>query len=126
MEELRASFPGMPVYVALGNNDSGCGDYQLTAGSEFLAQAGKVIVEGIAGWRNGKSALKQFGAGGYYSVTMAEPMRNTRLIVVNDLFLSPKYSTCAGRADPAAAAEEMRWLCKAVATWRARPASGSG
>jgi sphingomyelin phosphodiesterase acid-like 3 len=109
MDELRAAFPGIPVYVALGNNDSGCGDYQLTAGSDFLAQAGKVIGEGLpAGER--ESALQQFGAGGYYSVTMAEPMRNTRLIVVNDVFLSPKYSTCAGREDPAPAAEEMRWL----------------
>ena len=109
MEELRASFPGIPVYTALGNNDSGCGDYQLTAGSDFLSQAGKVIVEGLpAGEREG--ALQQFGAGGYYSVTMAEPMRKTRLIVVNDVFLSPKYSTCAGREDPAAAAEQMTWL----------------
>ena len=47
MEELRASFPGMPVYVALGNNDTGCGDYQLDAGSSFLAQAGKIVAEGL-------------------------------------------------------------------------------
>jgi len=109
MYELRASFAGIPVYVALGNNDSGCGDYQLTAGSDFLAQAGKVVAEGLPASQK-EIALAEFGAGGYYSIAMAEPMRNTRLIVVNDLFLSPRYSTCAGNADPAPASEQMRWL----------------
>ena len=109
MEEIRATFPEMPIYVALGNNDSGCGDYQLTAGSDFLAQAGKVIAEGLPPSQK-ERALREFGQGGYYSVTMAEPMRDTRLIVVNDLFLSPRYSTCAGNPDPAPAAEQMKWL----------------
>ena len=30
--QLRASFPRIPIYVALGNNDSACGDYRLDAG----------------------------------------------------------------------------------------------
>ncbi len=109
MAEIRAAFPDMPIYMALGNNDSGCGDYQLTAGSGFLAQTGKVIAEGLP-LSQKENALKEFGEGGYYSVTMAEPMRNTRLIVVNDVFLSTKYSTCDGKPDPAPAAEQMRWL----------------
>jgi sphingomyelin phosphodiesterase acid-like 3 len=109
MDELRTTFPGVPVYVSLGNNDSGCGDYQLDARSEFLAQTGKVIAVGLPAAQQ-PEALKQFGEGGYYSVTMASPMRNTRLIVVNDLFLSPKYSTCGGKPATAAATEEMAWL----------------
>ena len=109
MAELRASFPGMPVYAALGNNDTGCGDYQLNAGSDFLAKVGKIVAEGLP-LSQQQQALKEFGKGGYYSVTMAEPMHRTRLIVVNDLFLSPEYSTCAGKPDSAAATEEMSWL----------------
>jgi sphingomyelin phosphodiesterase acid-like 3 len=109
MDELTASFPGTPIYVALGNNDSGCGDYQLDAGGDFLAQASIVLSEGLPAAQR-EDELKQFGAGGYFSVTMAEPMHNTRLIVVNDLFLSPKYSTCAGKPDPSAGADEMVWL----------------
>lgn len=107
--ELRGTFPGMPVYVSLGNNDSGCGDYQLDAGSEFLAQAGKVLVEGLPVSKQ-KAAAKEFAVGGYYSVTMAAPMRDTRLIVVNDVFLSPKYRTCGGKHDSGAADAEMAWL----------------
>jgi sphingomyelin phosphodiesterase acid-like 3 len=99
----------MPIYVALGNNDSGCGDYQLDANSEFLALAGDAIVEGLPRSER-EEARKQFGVGGYYSVNMAAPMLNTRLVVVNDLFLSTKYNTCAGKPDPAAGAAQMEWL----------------
>jgi sphingomyelin phosphodiesterase acid-like 3 len=107
--ELRAGFAGMPVYASLGNNDSDCGDYQLDAGSDFLAQAGKIIAQGLPPSQQ-QEAIKQFGAGGYYAVTMAEPMHDTRLIVVNDLLLSPKYSTCSGKPDSAPATEQMKWL----------------
>ena len=109
MGELRASFPDMPVYVALGNNDSACGDYQLDAGSEFLAQAGRILTESLPPSER-QDALKEFGKGGHYSITMAEPMRATRLIIVNDLFLSPRYRTCAGKPDQVAATSEMLWL----------------
>jgi sphingomyelin phosphodiesterase acid-like 3 len=109
MDELRTAFPATPIYVSIGNNDSGCGDYQLDSGSDFLAQAAMVVSAALPTAQR-EDMLAQFGRGGYYSVTMAEPMRNTRLIVVNDLFLSPKYSTCAGKPDPAAGADEMAWL----------------
>jgi len=56
--------------------------------------------------------------GGYFSLTMEAPMRDTRLILVNDLFLSPKYSTCAGGPDPAAAITEMAWLQEQLAQAR--------
>ena len=109
--ELRGAFQGIPVYVSLGNNDSGCGDYQLDAGSEFLAQAGKVLVEGLPVAEQ-KAAAKEFAVGGYYSVAMAAPMRETRLIVVNDVFLSPKYTTCGGTHDSGAGDAEMAWLAR--------------
>jgi sphingomyelin phosphodiesterase acid-like 3 len=113
MEELRTAFPGVPVYAALGNNDSGCGDYKLDANSDFLTQAGRIFAEGLPAQQRAQ-ALKEFGATGSYSVLMAAPMRGTRLIVLNDLFLSPKYSTCGGKPDPNAAAGELAWLEQAL------------
>lgn len=107
--ELRATFPGMPVYVSLGNNDSGCGDYQLDTSSEFLAQTGKILAEALPASAKA-DVIKQFAQGGYYSVTMAAPMHDTRLIVVNDVFLSPKYTTCCNLPDVTAANTEMAWL----------------
>ncbi len=109
IRELHAAFPDMPIYVALGNNDSGCGDYQLDANSSFLAEAGKIIAEGLPPSEK-EDALRQFAAGGYYSVSMAAPMHDTSLIVVNDLFLSPKYATCGGNADTKGATAQMEWL----------------
>jgi len=109
MDELRTSFPGMPVYVALGNNDTGCGDYQIDAGSAFLAESGKILAEGLPDSQR-VQALKEFAVNGSYSAAMATPMRGTRMIVLNDLFLSPKYSTCGGKPDRAAATEELSWL----------------
>jgi sphingomyelin phosphodiesterase acid-like 3 len=109
MGELRATFPVIPIYVALGNNDTPCGDYRLDTGSNFLLRTGRIVAEGLPPSQR-REALKAFATGGYYSVTMAAPMRDTRLIVVNDVFLSPNYSTCSGKADPAAATAQMAWL----------------
>jgi sphingomyelin phosphodiesterase acid-like 3 len=117
VEELRAAFPRVPVYVALGNNDTGCGDYRLDAGSDFLARTGKIIAEGLPP-SDQAQAIKDFGAGGYYSVTLAAPMQATRLIVVNDLFLSTRYSTCAGVPNPAAGVSQMKWLQEQLAQAR--------
>jgi sphingomyelin phosphodiesterase acid-like 3 len=109
MEELRTAFPDVPIYVALGNNDTACGDYQLDAGSDFLAQAGRIVAEGLPPSQR-QQVVKEFGEGGYYGIAMAEPMHGTRLIVLNDLFQSPKYHSCAGKPDPAAASKQMLWL----------------
>ena len=108
LEELRASFPGVPVYVALGNNDTACGDYWMDTGDKFLARAGRIVAEGLPAAQR-RQAQKDFAKGGYYGVGMA-PLRDTRLLVVNDLFLSPKYRDCHGRPDPGAATAEMAWL----------------
>lgn len=109
MEELRHEFPAIPVYAALGNNDSGCEDYRLDPGSNFVAQAGKILAQGLPASQQ-QQAIRQSAAGSYYSVTMALPMREARIIAVNDLFLSPKYNTCAGKQDTSGATAEMAWL----------------
>ena len=116
--QLRATYPGVPVYVALGNNDSGCGDYKLDANSTFFAQTAPILAEALPASQR-KQALEDFKPGGYYSVTMAEPMHATRLIALNDNLLSPKYTTCAGQPDPAPAAAELAWLQAQLAAARA-------
>jgi len=39
--ELKETFPGVPVYLALGNNDSGCEDYAEDENSAFLKADGQ-------------------------------------------------------------------------------------
>ncbi len=106
---LHASFPRVPVYVALGNNDSPCGDYRLDAKSDFLARIGSLVTNGLPSSER-QLALKEFAESGSYSVVMAAPMQDTRLIVLDDLFLSSKYTTCGGEQDAAAENAEMTWL----------------
>ncbi|MEO6909497.1 MAG: metallophosphoesterase [Edaphobacter sp.] len=111
--ELRRTFPHVPVYVALGNNDSGCGDNRLDGGSDFLAAVGKDIVAGLPGKMSSKErekALADFTASGSYNVMMAAPMRRTRMIVLDDLFMLTQYATCGGKPDRSVAIAQIKWL----------------
>jgi sphingomyelin phosphodiesterase acid-like 3 len=117
VEQLRAGFPGVPVYIALGNNDTGCGDYRIDANSEFLTRTGEVVATGVPSSEQ-EQVKKEFAAGGYYNVLMGAPMRGTRLLVVNDLFMSLNYSTCAGKPDPAPATVQLAWLREQLAQAR--------
>jgi sphingomyelin phosphodiesterase acid-like 3 len=114
---LRAALPGVPVYVAMGNNDSGCGDYTLDAAHDaFLGLVAKVVAEALPA-ADRAPVLRDFAAGGYYNVPLA-PMPHTRLVVLDDLFLSGKYTTCSGKSDPAPAAAQLAWLTRQLAMAR--------
>jgi sphingomyelin phosphodiesterase acid-like 3 len=107
--QLNAAFPGVAVYIGLGNNDSDCGDYQLDPHSTFLADEGKTVSAAFPAPERA-AAQSSFAAGGYYSVALPAPIRSTRLLVLNDIFMSKSYSTCAGKSDPAGAGEQLTWL----------------
>jgi len=107
--QLRATFPRIPIYVALGNNDSACGDYRLDPGNNFLADTARIMATGLPA-SDRAAEIHDFSQAGSYSLTMAPPMQNTRLIVLDDLFLSKKYRSCSGQHDPAPADAEIAWL----------------
>ena len=109
MIELRRALPGAPVYAALGNNDSDCGDYQLDSGGAFLAETGKLLAAYLpAGER--AEALRTFAEGGFYSAGLPAPMKPMRILVLDNLFMSRRYATCSGKSDPAPAAAQVAWL----------------
>jgi sphingomyelin phosphodiesterase acid-like 3 len=117
VEQLHGEFSGASIYVSLGNNDSDCGDYRLDAGGSFLSKTAELIAEGLpVGSR--EDVLREFPAGGYYSVAMAR-LRRTRVIVLNDIYLSPRYATCKGAADPTPGNAELDWLEKQLKEARA-------
>jgi sphingomyelin phosphodiesterase acid-like 3 len=118
IDELYGTFPGVPVFVALGNNDSDCGDYRLDAGSDFLKVIGMEVAKDFPAAER-QDAEQIFAAGGYYSVALPAPIENTRLLVLNDIFMSKNYSTCAGKSDPAAADAQIAWLRQQLAEARA-------
>lgn len=108
--QLRAAWPGVPIYISLGNNDSACGDYRLDPNSAFLRRTAAIFAQAMPpSARAGEQ--RQFAAGGYYSVPLAL-LRNTRLIVLNDVFESPNYRTCAGKKSAAPGDFQMDWLSR--------------
>ena len=106
---LRETLPGVPVYAALGNNDSDCEDYRLDAHSEFLAVTGKTLTADL-GAEERNVAEKEFAAEGDYSVSLPAPITHARLLVLDDLFLSRQYASCSGKTEAAPAAEQLAWL----------------
>lgn len=117
--QLRITFPATPIYFALGNNDSGCGDYRETPGSAFLHAVGESFAADIPDPDNRASLLSTFSRLGDYSVALPAPMRDTRLIVLQDIFESTHFKGCDGRPDPDAAKEQMEWLHQQLTDARA-------
>lgn len=110
IEQIRTAFPGAPVYVALGNNDTGCGDYHLDPNSAFLRATAEIVAAAVPATER-RSVEEQFRIRGSYSVPLA-PLDQTRLIVLNDLFFAPQYASCKGEPNPAPAHAELNWLSR--------------
>ena len=117
VDTLRMALPGVPLYIAMGNNDSGCGDYQLDATHDaFLGLVAKIVSEALP-QADRAAALRDFSAGGNYSVPLAG-VPHTRLLVIDDLFFSGKYSTCSGKPSALPAAAQLAWLTGQIAAAR--------
>jgi sphingomyelin phosphodiesterase acid-like 3 len=108
--QLHVAFPRSPIYFALGNNDSGCGDYRDAPNSRFLKSVAASFAAQLADSANRASLAATFPHLGDYSVALPSPVRNTRLIVLQDIFESAHYLGCDGRPANAPAAEQIAWL----------------
>ena len=106
---LGEVFAGRPVIVALGNNDSDCGDYEIEPGGGYLA-AIRDTVRALAGTdRVAADFDETFGAGGYYALRHPT-VPDTRILVVNDILWSERYRDACGADGLAAGRAEMAWL----------------
>jgi sphingomyelin phosphodiesterase acid-like 3 len=95
---------GVPVYLALGNDDSPCGDYQMTPGGPFLA----ALADSLDVLVQNPEAAADFRAGGFYELPHPT-VPNYRILVLNSVLWSSNYSNCgADQSDPGAA--ELDWL----------------
>ncbi len=110
--QLHASFPHTPVYIALGNNDSGCGDYQLNEGDPLLSGTGSALAGGWIGASaaDAAKASADYGRLGSYSLPLPAPLLKGRVLVLDDLYLSGRYNTCKGKPDSAAATDLIAWV----------------
>ncbi len=109
--ELHRTFPNAVLFTALGNNDSGCGDYHLDAHGRFLRDVAAVVAPDLGIPQAEQSqVLATFAATGDYNVPMPAPFNQARLIVLDNLFMSNRYATCSGSPDPKPAADQIAWL----------------
>jgi len=111
-QQLHNAYPSTPIYLALGNNDSGCADYFETPESAFLKSAAATFASELQDPANHASFESNFRKLGDYSVMLPGPLHNTRLIVLQDVFQSSHYKECNGDSSAAFAAEQNEWLRK--------------
>lgn len=106
---LRAAVPDRPILIALGNNDSACGDYQIEPGGAFLASLREMVRDFAGSERLGAEFDRTYMAGGYYA--MRHPGRaQTTLLVLNDVLWSTNYRNACGTDGDESADAMMAWL----------------
>jgi sphingomyelin phosphodiesterase acid-like 3 len=98
---------GVPVYAALGNNDSASGDYGMDPGSAFLA----TLANSLQVLANDPRAAADFRTAGFYELPHPT-LPDKEIVVLNTVLWSRFYSILGSDgSDPGAA--EIQWL-----TWK--------
>jgi sphingomyelin phosphodiesterase acid-like 3 len=96
------AFPDAQFVIALGNNDSSCGDYHFAPDSAFL----RTFAHAWAPLVNRRGAAPQFARtfphDGYYVARL--PLAGVRAVVIDDVFWSPRYRPCGRETNPGAQA----------------------
>lgn len=99
------AWPGVPVYPALGNNDSDCGDYAVAPDGAFLADFRDVWSPLV----RSRSFDRRFPTGGYYRVDVPS-LNGVRVIALNTNFFSTSYTNPCGKAGRDPGIRELEWL----------------
>jgi sphingomyelin phosphodiesterase acid-like 3 len=114
--QLHLTFPHSPIYFALGNNDSGCNDYREDPNSAFLQTDAESFASAAApdhdalNSTNRATILHEFPHLGDYNIELPAPIRHTRLIVLQDIFESKKYTACNGTPSDDPTTAQITWL----------------
>ena len=106
---LSESFPDIPIYPVVGNNDSYCGDYQIQPAGEFLQSTTEFWKGFIKDENNTKAFLETFPVGGYYTV-LPQGQSTHRLIALNTIFWSFKYKNSCGNQKDDPGQAQLQWL----------------
>jgi sphingomyelin phosphodiesterase acid-like 3 len=108
--QLHQTFPRSAIYFALGNNDSGCKDYREDPNSAFLQTDAQSFAAGALSPTNRADILHEFPQLGDYNIALPAPIQHTRLIVLQDIFESKRYTTCNSTSSDSAATQQIAWL----------------
>jgi sphingomyelin phosphodiesterase acid-like 3 len=105
--EVQERLAGTPVYFCLGNNDSECGDYMMAKKTPFLS----AIAAEWAVLKGHPEAQKTMAEAGYYELPHPT-LSGVRLVSINDIYWSNRYSSdsCHAQPNDVAGGEELSWL----------------
>jgi hypothetical protein len=112
--ELKQRSPNKPVFITLGNNDDECGDYAIQPDGPFLKDTSKIVAD-LAALANTDSWVH------YGSYSVANPaLKHERIIVLNTVFFSPRYTDRCGQSGGDAGERLLAWLSGELATAKSR------
>jgi sphingomyelin phosphodiesterase acid-like 3 len=103
---LGRALPGIPLYWALGNNDSDNGDYGLEPGGVFLATQARAWATVAAD----PAAAADFSQGGYCDLAL--PGAAGRVIVLNTVFWAREFGGAGGPSGMDPGPRELAWLAR--------------
>lgn len=111
---LEQSFADTPILGVMGNTDAACGDYEIAPDSAFIAG----LADQWAALSRQPDRFAGFKTGGYYKV--AHPtVADQDIIVLNNIFWTPRYSDRCNAAGGDPGADMMTWLENQIAATRA-------
>ncbi len=98
-QQFDRAFPHAQFLLALGNEDSDCGDYGVPASSAFLGEIARAWEPLVNRHGAAPDFLRTFPVDGFYVTHL--PLPGLRAIVLDDVFWSPRYrNACDGSAHP--------------------------
>ena len=109
LQRISAGFPGRPLFLALGNDDSDCGDYRLAPSGVFL-HGTLPLVQSLAGAAGDPAFAPAWLSGEGYDLPLPG-IAGHRVIFLNSVYFSRNYEDVCGTGavrDPGAAA--LDWL----------------
>jgi sphingomyelin phosphodiesterase acid-like 3 len=93
---LNRAFPQAQFVLAMGNEDSACGDYTLAPDSAFLRDVAAAW-EPLVNRRGAAPGFRRtFAHDGFYTARL--PLPGLRAIVIDDIYWSPVYHARCGSA----------------------------
>jgi hypothetical protein len=108
-QRLRDQFPDVPIYPALGNEDSYCGDYQLQPGGEFLRRTADTWKGLLHNGNDEEAFIQTFPTGGYYTASVPGTFEH-RVVILNTVFFSADYRNQCGDPKEDPGGNQLRWL----------------
>ena len=112
-DALTSALGGKPAFVALGNEDSSCGDYKIEPGGRYLAATRETVRRLVGAERLEPDFAETWAAAGYYAARHPT-VANGLIVVLNDVLWSPHYQDACGSHGLAAAQDHDGLATRAV------------